>query len=242
MKYLSRELKECRMMPCEKKALQLGEVFRIDAKAEGDLVVIGGRRSLAGVKARDAPWFSLELTRKTAPWAFARGEPFRAIASLELIASLVGLMVLVPPAEPKGDSSAVISLSCGTDNQGNTHLLDRMLTTKYPLGVVLMELAHQSRVRRLVLRAHWLPRLENEEADALTNFEYRHFDPKRRIEVQLADLNFAVLDDLFREGEAYVEALEKAKAERKAADAGKEKPAGKRRKKTGESLRDREKW
>ena len=78
-------------------------------------------------------------------------------------------MVFVPPEEPKGESSAVLSLSCGTDNQGNAHLLDRMLTTKYCLGVVLMELAHQMRVRRLVLRAKWLPRLENEEADALTN-------------------------------------------------------------------------
>ena len=81
MKYPSRKLKECRMMPCEKKALQLGEVFRIDAKAEGDLVVIGGWRSQGGCKARDAPWILLELTWSTAPWAFARGEPFRTIAA-----------------------------------------------------------------------------------------------------------------------------------------------------------------
>ena len=204
MRYLARELREFRMMPCERKALQLGEVFRMDAKAEGEKVVIGGWLSQGGRKTREAPWFSLELTRATAPWAFARGEPFRTIASLELLGSLVGLMVLVPMSAAKGDSSAVISLSCGTDNQGNSHLLDRMLTTKNPLGVVLMELAHQSRIRRMVLRAHWLPRLENEEADALTNFEFRHFDPALRVEVQLKNLKFAVLDDLFREGEAYI--------------------------------------
>ena len=108
-------------------------------------------------------------------WAFARGEPFRTIASLELPGSLVGLMVLVPATAPRGDISAVISLSCGTDNQGNSHLLDRMLTTKYPLGVVLMELAHQTRICRTVLRAHWLSQLENEEANALTNFVFWHF-------------------------------------------------------------------
>ena len=76
-------------------------------------------------------------------------------------------------------------------------MLDRMLTTKYPLGVVLMELAHQMRIRRLVLRAHWLPRLENMEAHALTNFDFRHFKPENRVEVSLDSLKFAVLDGLF---------------------------------------------
>jgi hypothetical protein len=215
MKYLSEELLSAHSMPCERKARQLGEVFRMDAKAEGDTVVIGGWRSQGGCLTVDAPWFSVALTRKTAPWAFARGEPFRTIASLELLGSLVGLMVLVPDVDPRGETSATLSLSCGTDNQGNAHLLDRMLTTKYPLGVVLMELAHQMRARRLILRAHWLPRLENEEADALTNFDYRHFDPTKRVDVKLEDLRFAVLNELFQAGEDYVAALEKAKEQQK---------------------------
>ena len=75
-----------------------------------------------------------------------------------LLGSLVGLMVLVPEGDPRGEAAATLTLSCGTDNQGNSYLLDRMLTTKYPLGVVLMELAHQMRLRRLILRAKWLPR------------------------------------------------------------------------------------
>ena len=214
LKYLARELRETRSMPCSDKARQLGEVYRMDAKAEGQTVVIGGWKSEGGCKTKDAAWFSLELTRKTAPWAFERGEPYRTIASLELMGTLVGLMVLVPPGTPKGDTSAVVSLSVGTDNQGNSHLLDRMLTTKYPLGVVLMELAHQMRIRRLVLRAHWLPRMENEEADALTNFDFRHFSPEKRVKVDLAGLNFAVLNDLFKAGSEYISRLdeeEKAK-------------------------------
>ena len=43
-----------------------------------------------------ARWFSLELTRDPAPWAFGRGEPFKAIAALELFASLLSLMVFSP--------------------------------------------------------------------------------------------------------------------------------------------------
>ena len=75
----------------------------------------------------------------------------------------------------RGETAATLTFSSGTDNQGNSYLLDRMMTTKYPLVVVLMELAHQMRRRRLVLRARWLPRLQNEEADALTKGE---FDPQ----------------------------------------------------------------
>ena len=187
------------------------------------------------------------MTRKTAPWAFARGEPFQAIASLELLASLVGLMVLVPEGDPRGEAAATLTLSCGTDNQGNSYLLDRMLTTKYPLGVVLMELAHQMRLRRLILRAKWLPRLQNEEADALTNLDFRHFDPSKRIPVEIEDLKFGVLNALFEEGEAYVSELEKARETQKSQAA---KPATsarsvggeKRQKKAEGKLREREPW
>ena len=185
----------------------------------------------------------MELTRATAPWAFARGEPFRTIASLELLGSLVSLMVLVPNTAPKGDTSAVVSLSSGTDNQGNSYLLDRMFTTKYPLGVVLMELAHQSRIRRMVVRAHWLLRLENEEADALTNFDFRHFDPARRIEVSLDSLKFVVLNDLFKEGESYVTELEQLKAKKKLAASAHPTATGKKLKGLqGTTLKDVDRW
>ena len=57
-------------------------------------------------------------------------------------------MVLVPDDNLRGGSrSGLLILSCGTDNLDNTYVLDRLLTTKYPLGVVLMEVAHQCRRR-----------------------------------------------------------------------------------------------
>jgi hypothetical protein len=247
MKYLSKELAVVRAMPCQRRAHHLGEVFRLDAKAEGQVVAIGGWRSAAGAKAMDAEWFSISLTRKTAPWAFARGEPFQAIATLELLASLVGLMVLVPEGVPDSESAATLTLSCGTDNQGNSYLLDRMLTTKYPLGVVLMELAHQMRLRRLVLRAKWLPRLQNEEADALTNLDFRHFDPAKRIPVEIDSLKFGVLHELFAEGETYISELEKAREMQKALSAkavntGTGEGRKKKLKRAGDSLREREPW
>ena len=54
--------------------------------------------------------------------------------------------------------------------------MDKMTTTKFPLGAILMELAHQLSNRRAVLRAQWLPRLQNEEADALTNSDFEQLE------------------------------------------------------------------
>ena len=122
------------------------------------------------------------------------------------------MVVLVPVEKRKGDAAGLVSLTCSTDNQGNSFLLDKMLTTRYPLGIVLMELAHQMKLRRMVLRARWLPRLQNQEADDLTNEEFRHYDPKRRIHVELKSPGLEVMDALFAAGDDYMSDLEKAKA------------------------------
>ena len=222
MRYLSEELRGNHMMACEAPSEHLGDMFRMDAKAQGDLVVIGGWRVRGAGDPREAEWFSVTLTRATAPWAFARGDPFRTIAALELLGTLVSLVVLVPNEPRRSDASALISLTCSTDNQGNSYLLDRMLTTRYPLGVVLMELAHQMKLRRMVLRARWLPRDENQEADDLTNYEYRHFDPAKRIPVDLSKLGFDLMDSLLRHGDEYMADLERERAseKRKAATRG----------------------
>ena len=112
-----------------------------------------------------------------------------------------------------------------------------MLTTKYALAVILMELAHQMRSLRLVLRARWLPRLENEEADALTNADFRHFDAKKRIEVDITNLGFKVLPMLFQVGEDYVADLEHKKGQKSS-----QQGAGDKKRKIGQSLRERDPW
>ena len=208
LRYLARELREDHATDYRQHIKNVGEVFRLDAAAKGNAVSIGGWRVGPNGDTKQAAWFAEQLTRAEAPWAFERGEPFRTIASLELLGVLVGVMTLTDEAVPGHESIGVVSISCGTDNQGNTFLVDKLLTTKFPLVVILMELSHQLRKRRLVLRADWLPRLQNQEADDLTNAEFHAFDPQRRIRVELDRLPFAVLPELFAEGNAYVEALE----------------------------------
>ena len=121
-------------------------------------------------------------------------------------------------------------------------MLDKLMTTKFPLGVVLMELACQLGIRRACMHARWIPRLQNEEADALTNGDFRHFDSKLRIAVDLDKLGFLVMTDLFREGEEYVKdlaELKKAEAPKKRASDGE---GSKRKVKKGPTLRERDPW
>ena len=242
MRYLAEELKGNHMMPCEDPAENLGEVFRMDAKAEGSKIVIGGWRVKAGAQTKDAEWFSTELTSSTAPWAYARGDPFRTMAALELLGTLVSLVVLVPEVNQRGDKSGLITMSCSTDNQGNSFLLDRLMTTRYPLGVILMQLAHEMRKRRMLLRARWVPRLQNQEADDLTNDEFRHFDLAKRIPVDLKDLGFQIMTDLFGVGDAYVEALDKERAELKAKAQSRSVKTSEKESKRRRPLRESDPW
>ena len=82
--------------------LRVGEVFCLDAKAAGEKVATGGWRCEEGRPTRQSEWFAADLNRCTAPWAFARGEAFCTIASLELLGALVSVMVLLPVAEGRG--------------------------------------------------------------------------------------------------------------------------------------------
>ena len=106
---------------CRPLRLDSGEIFRVDAKAEGDCVVFGGWESYGGCPPSEARGFSVVLTKASAPGAFAKGEPFRTIAALELLGALFAFMVFkVGAAWLHG--SAFLCLSGFTDHQGNTFL------------------------------------------------------------------------------------------------------------------------
>ena len=55
-----------------------------------------------------ANWFFLRPSRTAAPWAFKKGEPFRTIAPLELLGSLLGLLL---DGEEKADTRNTAKLS-----------------------------------------------------------------------------------------------------------------------------------
>ena len=84
--------------------------------------------------------------------------------------------------------------------------------------------------------------MQNEEADALTNWDFRHFDKKLRIVVPDEDLNnlpFGILPRLLASGEACLAELADAKEQPKTdAAAG----WGHRKRRAGDALRDRQPW
>ena len=104
-----------------------------------------------------------------------------------------------------------------------------------------MELAVQLGRRNATLRADWLPRLQNEEADALTNSDFRHFDMSRRIEVDLDKLGFILMNSLFSVGDAYVAELSDLKSKEKARKISNVSDPDPKRKKS-EALRETQPW
>ena len=99
---------------------------------------------------------------------------------------------------PWRQGAAFLCLSGFTDNRSNAHLLDKMMTSKFPLVVVLIELAEQLATENVGLSLRWVPRLQNSEADALTNEVFHEFDMSRRIAVEVESLQFLVMNDLMR--------------------------------------------
>ena len=60
-----------------------------------------------------------------------------------------------------------------------------------------------------------MPRSEKEEADALTNMDFRHLSEARRVKVDLQKLEFGILPELLQAGEQYLKNLEDLKAKEK---------------------------
>ena len=193
-----------RVAPVRPRALSLGTVFRADAKAEGMTIVLGGWECRDGCPPGRARWFRVELSRATAPWAYARGEPFRAIAALEMFASLLSVIAFVPALEE--DAAGTVSITGMTDNAGNCATLTKLMTSKFPLLVILTELAAQLRERRIDLSLEWVPRSQNEEAYALTNNRLELFDVEREIKMDPGAVDWLILpvmmkvaDDIYRD-------------------------------------------
>ena len=168
---------------------------------------------------------------------------------MELLAVLVAVMVFkdervsATPALESEKGSGIhgrMTLSGFTDNQGNPFVLDKMMTTAFPLSVILMELAVQLDLARLCLELGWVPREQNVEADALTNEEFEGFSEKNRIEVKMEELDFRVIPHLMEEAARLDKEIMATKEERKRNK--EEQVRCIKKAKVNEKLRHREPW
>ena len=196
VKWVGIMLRDFPVLHCRRSGPDQGELFRVDAKAEGhDGAWIGGWATGPAENTGTANWFACQIKPLDFPWVFEKGQPFKVIAALELLAALYGVILLVPEADHR-DGCARVRFSAGTDNQSNEHLVRRLFTTKLPLGLVCMELAAQLSHRHLDLNLVWRRREENAEADDLTNQRFEAFDPARRLDTQGAPGRFRCMPEL----------------------------------------------
>ena len=230
VKFLRLGFERARVLPCYLPCPLKRDIIRFDAKAQGDDVAIGGWRSDA-TSTREAAWYAVTITRKSAPWVWSRGEPFRTIASLELLAALISMLYLVRENEFI-TTGAQIFVHGFTDNQGNQHVINKNLCTKMPIAAILMELNLVAESRGVVVSLEWVPRLQNEEADALTNGDYSLFDADKRVNVDIENTEFIAMRELLTAAEEYEKALQaqkEAKAKEKSPPRADTPGKGKRR-------------
>ena len=198
--------KGLRKIPCGLKELELGELFRTDAKCEPGRVVLGGWLIGSRAECWDSPWFSLTLTPAEAPWLF-RGpdqESSWASTSAELLGSLVALKVFdIGKSFQHLAASHIVKCGGGTDNKAASSVTSKRLSTKLPLLIILME--YLGTCEEIGLRCHldWRPRDTNTEADDLTNGRFEAFQDSRRIQVSWSDLDLPYIQSLMKHSETF---------------------------------------
>jgi hypothetical protein len=184
----------CRMMITPTLPSRVGHLFKSDAKAEQGRATIGGWECRGGTPPAAARWWYVEIFEATTPWVFAKsGDPQRVIATLELLGTLLCLVLFHYQADDM--EAGVITISATTDNAGNSLVMQKYMSTKWPLSPVLCELSEQLRTRNLELHLDWQRRDCNIEADAITNEDYSMFTPCNRIAVDFAQIKWIVLNE-----------------------------------------------
>jgi hypothetical protein len=242
--WLRDRIRERRMQPCAIKRSKLGAIMRVDAKAEGNMVAIGGWRPThdAGGQVRPhlSPWFAIELSQASAPWAFEKGLPYKTISALELLATTLSLIVFGPSLLPQDHADATVAVTGFTDSQVSANVVVRGISTSFPLCCVAMELAVQLERRGARLELEWCPRELNQEADDLSNLKTGAFRPELRVDFDPLELPFIVLPKLMRDGSGFYSEVRAAKAARRGLS-----PLGfkgERRHERSAPLREREPW
>jgi len=251
--YLAGRLRARRAFPCAVHKQWREEGPRLDAKAEGAVATVAGWLPTPGpegaIDTKCSPWFMVELSPATAPWAYAKdGQPFRVIATLEALAVLLCVVAFAPwlSAKPGAVGEAGVGSAPGrgavariptlTDNKGNTFALNRLASSKFPLCAVAMELAAQLERLGLTLDLGWAPREWNFEADALTNGDFSGFAADLRIAIDLPTVQWEVLPEMLTAGATYFNEVKRLKEAR--AKSGVAAPRRKRRR--DEALRGRD--
>ena len=196
--------------------------FFSDAKAEETQAWIGGYL-WDGQSALQ--WYAMEVREDWAPWAFIKKDLKRTIASLELLGTLICVKLWGAKMSESGRGSGY--LTGGTDNQGNSYAVSKLMSTKFPLPLLLMELSETLRKGEQCLDLSWVPREKNQWADDLTNQKFDRFCLSKRLILDGTQIDWIILDSLLKSAAEFHAELVMAK--RKEPASGYQKSKKKRR-------------
>ena len=121
----------------------------MDAQASDGRAGVGGWLLAEGPDGRPDPghssWLSEEIKPEVFPWVFKReGKAARVIATLEALAMLLAVRAFFPKGQADRRRKFAVIPSY-TDNRGNGSLLNKLMSSKYPLSALLMEFGEQLR-------------------------------------------------------------------------------------------------
>ena len=179
-----------------------------DAGASLGSKSIAGWTGVPGANRWDCEWFAVDLLTVTGEerpdWLddflkqlYPGSQPSAASGALELLADLALLQHL----KPRLQRAAFMSTApASTDNLGNTYVLTKHYTNRWPGAALLMELSSILLETESHMTIRHEPRERNTWADDLANMHTAGFDPAKRWDVlaELRDTN--VLADLLRYG------------------------------------------
>jgi bisphosphoglycerate-independent phosphoglycerate mutase (AlkP superfamily) len=148
--------------------------------------------------------------------------------------------MLFSPGWPK-DTVGAIAVTGETDNSGNESVLSKLMSSKFPLIVILTEVCAQLKRGNFEMDLKWIPRGQNELADALTNKDFKAFSRDKRMHVEVADLGFIILPQMIDVAEHLYEKVKIQKTEREMRRKEGRGEEG-RKAKPSERLKAREPW
>ena len=172
-----------------------GESFRTDAKCETGRIVLAGWECDGDTSA--ARWFSCEILADEAPWLYYRGADVQKMSTAaEMLASYMALHAFgfLQKERSQKRPRGLALVAAGTDNLANEQLSRKRMTTKLPLGLVLLQFYTKIWDNSLWVDLRWRPRDTNVEADQLTNGDFRGFSSDRRVQISYKDLDVQLIE------------------------------------------------
>lgn len=185
--------------PCWSPQRATTEAFRTDAKCEHGRIVLGGWELVHSNSTQSARWFAIEIDPSMAPWLFYKSlDAQRMSTTAELLATYAALHAFgfVLGDQDLTRERALAMVAGGTDNLATEQLARKRLTTKLPLGILLLQFHTKLWDNCLWMDLRWRPRSENVEADRLTNLDFTGFAEENRVDFQFSQMDLRLLDRL----------------------------------------------